>query len=461
VAAFSGQLAITSDASPSPLNVPLSGTGGAPGLQFSPASVAFAATSVGTTSAPQAVTLTNTGNIALDISSITISGDFAYSGCGFPLTLAPGTSCTFSIAFSPQVNGAATGSIRVSSNGPGSPNVLPLSGTGVNGPQPAYRLSPLGLAFAVRVGTQAQRSIRLFSTGSAPLGVGAISASGAFFSQANDCPPSLAVGTSCVIIVTYAPTAAGTHSGQLTVHANASPAATTVSLVGNAVASLPAVLSVASPVDFGQQIINTLARQTVDLNNTGEQALEVSGITVAGAGFRLEGGCASIPAGGTCRIVVVFEPVSIGIFTGVMRIASNDPRGLQVVELVGQSIAAPRAEIELSVDGFGFGNQMITTPSVAQTVTVRSVGTAPLHLGTIAVTGPFFLASNVCGATLEPGAECQLSVGFLPSAVGPAQGQLTVESDAAAGRSFTSLTGTGCRFYSVAGMRNLLRLCSP
>lgn len=457
-----GSIAVDSDAGP--------GTNGAASLlvttgavQFTPSSLTFARLNVGATSPPQTVTLTNTGNGALTITSIAIAGDFGFTGCGFPLTLAPNASCTLSVTFSPQVNGTATGSITVTSNAPGSPSVLPLSGTGANGPTPGIAVRPFGLGFGtIRVGSTASDRVTIVSNGSAPLTISGIGISGTFFSQSNSCPASLAVGASCDVTVTYAPTVVGSHTGQLVIQSNGDPPSLGVSLSGAAAALLPPTLSVASPVDFGQQIVGSTTRHALDLRNTGELSLLVSGLTVSGTAFRLEGSCGSIPPGGTCSVVVVFEPGSvIGTFTGSLAIASNDPRGTVTVDLLGQSLAAPRAEIDLSPDGIGFANQMIVTASATQTIRVTSVGTAPLHITGASITGSFFIASNGCGGTLDPGAQCQLAVGFLPLVPGLAQGRLTVSSDAAAGRSFASLTGTGCRFYSIAGMRNLLRLCSP
>ncbi|MGE5096946.1 MAG: choice-of-anchor D domain-containing protein [Betaproteobacteria bacterium] len=460
--AFAGQLAITSNASPSPLNVPLTGNGGGPAVQFSPPSVAFPRQNVGTTSAPQAVTLTNTGTAALDITSIAIAGDFGYAGCGFPLTLPPGASCTFSITFSPQGNGILAGSISVVSNAAGSPSVLPLSGTGVNGPTAGISLLPSSVGFGViRVGTSATGQFTIFSNGSAPLDISGIAASGAFFSQSNSCPATLPVGSACVVTVTYAPGSLGDHRGQVAVSSNGDPATATVILSGSAVDSLPALLSVEGEVDFGQRIVGTSTRHSVALHNAGEQTLDIASLAVTGTGFRLEGACGSIAPGGTCTVDVVFEPSTLGIFAGSLEIVSNDARGTLSVSLLGESLAAARPEIDLTPDGIGFANQMITTQSVVNTVTVASTGTAALHILGITVTGPFVITASTCGDALDPGAHCQVSVGFLPFGAGFAEGRLTVASDAQAGRSFVSLTGTGCRYYSIAGMRNLLRLCAP
>jgi trimeric autotransporter adhesin len=70
-----GAVAIATSGAGSPQIVGLSGTGAIPAV-LSPTSLAFAAQAVGTTSAPQTVTLTNNSGATLTISGIVASGDF-------------------------------------------------------------------------------------------------------------------------------------------------------------------------------------------------------------------------------------------------------------------------------------------------------------------------------------------------------------------------------------------------
>src|SRR5437016_2082303 len=69
-------------------------------VALSPASLAFAAVTVGSTSAAQTVKITNNDSVALAISSISASGDFAIvqpTACG--ATLAAAKSCSFNVTF--------------------------------------------------------------------------------------------------------------------------------------------------------------------------------------------------------------------------------------------------------------------------------------------------------------------------------------------------------------------------
>src|SRR5439155_14529234 len=109
----------------------LSGTGVAPGATLSPTSLTFASQNVGTTSAPQAATLSNSGSAPLSISSIAISGadsgDFAQTN-NCSSSLAAGAKCTISVTFRPTATGTRTGTLTVTDNASGSPQAATLTG---------------------------------------------------------------------------------------------------------------------------------------------------------------------------------------------------------------------------------------------------------------------------------------------------------------------------------------------
>ena len=98
-------------------------------LTASPSSVSFGTVQVGSTSAAQTVTVSNPGSTAASISSVSASGPFSETNtCGS--SLAAGASCTASVKFTPTASGAASGSLSVAGNAPGSPLTVALSGTG-------------------------------------------------------------------------------------------------------------------------------------------------------------------------------------------------------------------------------------------------------------------------------------------------------------------------------------------
>ncbi|HEV3307538.1 MAG TPA: FG-GAP-like repeat-containing protein [Candidatus Sulfotelmatobacter sp.] len=89
----------------------------------------FKKQAVGTTSAPQTVTLTNTGKTELKISSMKSTGQFGMSStCG--ASVATGANCTISVTFSPKTQGAKSGTVTINDSASSKPQVIELSGTG-------------------------------------------------------------------------------------------------------------------------------------------------------------------------------------------------------------------------------------------------------------------------------------------------------------------------------------------
>jgi PKD repeat protein/type 1 glutamine amidotransferase len=105
------------------------GSTSAPALTVSPGTLSFDSRTVGSPSPASVVTVTNTGTAAATLVGVTATGDFAQTGnCGS--TLATGASCTVNVTFTPTATGARTGTLSVTSNAPGSPHTVALSGTG-------------------------------------------------------------------------------------------------------------------------------------------------------------------------------------------------------------------------------------------------------------------------------------------------------------------------------------------
>jgi len=128
----SAALSVTDNAAGSPQKVPVSGIGTT--AKLSPTSLSFGTVAIGTTSPAKTVTLTNVGTTSLSITGIAITGtntgDFAQTHtCG--TSLAAGASCSINVTFKPTASGTRTATLSISDNGGGSPQSVPLSGTGV------------------------------------------------------------------------------------------------------------------------------------------------------------------------------------------------------------------------------------------------------------------------------------------------------------------------------------------
>ncbi|MGC1373970.1 MAG: choice-of-anchor D domain-containing protein [Candidatus Sulfotelmatobacter sp.] len=202
---------------------------------LSPGTVIFSEQSLGTTSAPQIVTLNNTQSVILNISNITAtgvdSGDFAAptNTCGS--TLGPGATCTISVTFTPRGLGTRTASLEVFDSAGNSPQTATLTGTGGT----PVTLSTSSLSFGtVLLGTHhTAPAVILTNNQTVALTNIQISTSGSTaFSQANTCSNSIAAGGQCQIEVTFAPTQAGTQTGAVNIRDNATNSPQSISLRG-------------------------------------------------------------------------------------------------------------------------------------------------------------------------------------------------------------------------------------
>ncbi|MGA2191620.1 MAG: choice-of-anchor D domain-containing protein, partial [Steroidobacteraceae bacterium] len=200
--------------------VKLSGTGVIPTYTLAPPALAFPNEARGTSSAPLASTLTNSGPVALPVTSIDLAGadptQFSKSTtCG--ASVASGASCAIYVIFKPTSLGIASATVSVNTGADAGTQTVTLSGTGA---VPTYTLAPTALAFGnQRKGTSsAPQPLTLTNTGSVTLLISSIGLPGTQFSQANTCGGSVASGASCTINVTFNPTGKGSRTATLTVH---------------------------------------------------------------------------------------------------------------------------------------------------------------------------------------------------------------------------------------------------
>lgn len=125
-------ISIVDSAPGSPHVATLSGTGNPSGiLSLSPTSLSFGDQNVGSTSSPQSIQVTNTGNASLTISGIVASGDYSETDNCTKAPLQPTTNCTIQVTFTPSASGSSTGALTMTDDAPGSPQEVLLTGNGV------------------------------------------------------------------------------------------------------------------------------------------------------------------------------------------------------------------------------------------------------------------------------------------------------------------------------------------
>src|SRR6266852_2759028 len=345
-----GSVSITSNAPGSPLTIPLSGTGTAaqPQLTINPAGVSFGSVNVGAT-ATQTVSLANSGNAALTISQATPSGTgFSLTGLTLPQTINAGSSISFTAQFLPASIGSASGNISISSNAPGSPAAVALSGTGVQGTLTA---NPSSFNFGnVLMGTSGTQTFTLSNSGTASVTISAASASGTGFGITGmSVPLTLAAGQNTTFSAQFAPSATGSASGSVSITSNAPGSPLPIALSGTGVQ--PQLAAIPSSANFGSVVTGTSNSQTIKLSNGGTANVTICQATVYGAGFTITGLTvpATIAAGGSTTFSAAFAPTTAGSATGSVSMVSN----------------APGSPLAIALSGTGVQPQLAATPSSA------------------------------------------------------------------------------------------------
>lgn len=261
--AVSGQLAVASNAPGSPHTVALSGTGvltAVPVLAWSgTATPSFADTSIGSQSAPAALTLVNQGPGSATLDGVTVQGanaaEFVASGtCAAGLALPAGGSCTISIVFAPAQSGLRSASLGASGSG-ASIGPVALAGNGIMAAQPALSLSASTITFPpATVGEAvAPIAVDVVNSGTASVTLRATSFAANQFAADPSCvlPSTLGPGQTCTLNVSIRPesaAAAGELSDTLTLATDNAAIAPTVAVTASV---MPAATPSNSNVGYG------------------------------------------------------------------------------------------------------------------------------------------------------------------------------------------------------------------
>jgi hypothetical protein len=308
-----------------------------PAVTLVPTNLNFGNQTVGITSTPQSVTLTNSGQLPLTITSISVtglnSGDFAGTNtCGASVPV--GGSCTITVTFTPATTGTRTASVSIMDNAPNSPQSLPLTGVGV---LPAVTLAPPSLTFPDQTvfTTSKAKTVTLTNSGAGILTITSIAATGPF-AQTNTCGTTVNPGASCTISVVFKPTTIGPATGSVSITDNApgSPQQVKLKGTGTYIQLTPAT------VIFGTQPVGTTSLpKRITLTNKGSVAVNITNIAITGTNasdFAQTNTCGTgVAAGASCFIKVTFTPSAKGKRTAQVSISDDGGGSPQKVSLTG------------------------------------------------------------------------------------------------------------------------------
>ncbi len=328
---------------------------------------------------------------------------------------------------------------------------------------PAVNVFPLSVPFgAVPVGqASSPRTITLTSTGGAPWVLNELSSnscdsgvmcSGSEYMCSTNCVPGspYARGTSCTVTAIFAPTFLGTQDTHIQVCDNTGTTQD-IELTGTGVTPPPISIT-PFQWDFGGVLVGQeSAPQTFVVINPGSTPVPIGPVSTLGDFRLMATNCGtSIPGPGECTADVVFHPTQPGLATGFLIVPTTlitdgapAPKVAKVTlpsaaSLYGTGVQQAQLDVPAVIE---FGVQVVGSPAITRTATVRNTGNAFLTLTSITVSGAHFTMSHDCPLNLAPGATCTLTLNFSSNVVGDFAGLVSIASNAGGGLRTISLGG--------------------
>ncbi len=415
-----------------------------------PASLAFGAGIMGTTSASKTVTLKNTSTVSVNVNSITASGNFAITSNTCGSSLGASASCTVNVAFTPEVAGALTGSLAISDSAPDSPQTIALSGTGdlplaIIPATLAFGTETVGATTAAKVTTLTNNTPGALSFSFAASGNYGISSSG------TTCSASLASLAKCNIAVTFTPSANASVNGAVTITdaSGFSPQLVALSGTGSGGSTAPLTFTPATLFFAAQAVGTSSAAKTVTVKNTNASSVTLTSIATSGDFSATSSGAKpckpnlNLIAAATCTLSVTFSPAfgASGVISGAITITDNSAVSQQIFDAKGTA-ALP---LTFAPTSLTFAPQTVATASPAQTVTITNnlaISISPIISGS----GDYTATPGggaPCTSTLAANAQCTFTVTFVPSAVGTRAAAITVTDSGNPAFQTLSTTGVG------------------
>jgi hypothetical protein len=269
----------------------------------SPAQLTFAATVVGTSSAAQTVTISNTSSAAASQLALTASAGFALTANTCGTSLAAGAVCTVGVEFAPAATRAINGTLNVDSPAIANQASVTLGGTGVLAA--ALVVTPATIAFPTTGAglTSSAATVTVTNTGAvSALTNLSLTAPAGFALVNNTCAASLGPGVSCTAGVEFAPAAAGAQTGNLTVTTSSLAAPATVALSGIG-------------FDFTVMVSGSNTQSVA----SGQNALYTLVLTpLAGSSGAFTFACDSLPVDAVCTFNPAAETLNAGVTGNVM-----------------------------------------------------------------------------------------------------------------------------------------------
>lgn len=285
------------------------------------------------------ITMTNSGSTNVTVSAVNSNlAAFSVSELSLPLTIEPGNSITFNVAFTPTMAGLQGEAITVTSTQSAKSFCTGALGTGVTS---QYLTSnPTSLGFGnVSVGATAMLPMVLTNSGPYFIELSQEQITGAGFSVTGlNLPLFLAPKQSLTFNVLFTPQGAGAITGGV----NLTSTGLNIPLTGTGMGAPTGGLTITpAALSYGNVDVGSTGTQTMTMTATGA-SVTISSASSSNSQFALQG--ASFPvmiaAGQSASFVVGFTPKGSGALSGSLSFSSTAPSTPSVESASGVGVLA-------------------------------------------------------------------------------------------------------------------------
>ena len=263
-------------------------------------------------------------------------------------------------------------------------------------------------------------------------------------------PIVLTPGQSATITLTFAPKAAGSVNGALSITVAGASDPANVPLTGTGIAQAQLAVS-PSALSFGTVAVGSSLNKVATLSASNSD-VTVTSVASSGQGYSVSG--ISLPvtvsAGQSVSFTVTFAPQAAGASTGSISVSSNAPESPTSIALTGTgsssgSGAGPGpAQLGVSPSSLSFGT--VTVGSSLNKGGTLSAGTSDVAVTSAAWSGQGYSVSGISfPVTVPAGKSVPFTVTFAPEAAGASTGSISFISNAANSPTAEAFSGTGAQ----------------
>jgi len=216
--------------------------------------------------------------------------------------------------------------------------------------------------------------------------------------------------------------------------------------------NLGTLLADVNSLHFISPSVNTAsAPQFVTLTNYADTPITISNIYfsgVLGQSFVQSNDCGSVlTSGARCTVGVTFTPTVAPTVTSVVAaLVIATPTYTKSVNISVAPALVPKLIVGNGMgSNVNFGPRLLGGIFLPAPVVLTNIGSATLNISNVVRTGSNdFSYTSTCGATLAAGAQCYLTVNFIPTSnASYVYGLITVSSDSIGGPTEITLSGYG------------------